>query len=76
MKGLSTHAHTGSSLLHRVSLVAKSRGYSLVAVNGLLTEVISLGAEHGFQSMRASVVAAHGLSSCPATACGIFPDQE
>ena len=32
----------------RVSLVAKSRGYSLVAVKGLLTEAISLVAEHGF----------------------------
>ena len=48
LKGLSTHSRTGSLLLHGVSLVAMSRGYSLVAVKGLLTEVISLVVEHGF----------------------------
>ena len=38
----------GSSLLHRFSLVAASRGYFLVAVLRLLTVVASLFAEHGF----------------------------
>ena len=32
----------------RFSLVVASRGYSLVAVRGLLTAVASLVAEHGF----------------------------
>ena len=32
----------GFSLLHRHSLVATSRGYSLIAVHGLLVEVPSL----------------------------------
>ena len=35
-----------------------SRGYSLVAVRGLLTAVASLVAEHGFLGEWASVVAA------------------
>ena len=33
-------------------------------VLGLLTAVASLVAEHGCSAMRASVVAAHGLSNC------------
>ena len=44
----------------RLSLAAASRGYSLVAVLGLLIAVDSLVAEHG--------------PSCP-TARGIFPNQ-
>ena len=44
----------------RLSLVVASRGYSLVAVLGLLIAAVSLVAEHGL--------------SCP-TACGIFPNQ-
>ena len=35
-----------------------------LAVHGLLIVVASLVAEHGVQGMRASVVAASGLSSC------------
>ena len=54
----------GFLLLCRLSLVAASRGYSLVAVRGLLIAVASLIAEHGLYSVQASVVAAHGLSSC------------
>ena len=46
------------------SLVVESRGYSLVAVCGLLIAVTSLVAEHGLQVVWTSVVAAHGLSSC------------
>ena len=41
------------------SLAAASRGRSLVGAHGLLFEV-----EHRLQGMRASVVAARGLSSC------------
>ena len=41
------------------SLAAASRGRSLVGAHGLLFE-----AEHRLQGMRASVVAARGLSSC------------
>ena len=38
----------GSLLLaHGLSLVAVSRGYSFIAVRGLLTAVASLVAEHG-----------------------------
>ena len=43
------------------SLVATSRGYSLVAVCMLLTEVASLVEEHGLWGARASVVVAPGL---------------
>ena len=46
------------------SLVVESRGYSLVAVCGLLIAVTSLVAEHGLSVVWTSVVAAHGLSSC------------
>ena len=45
------------------SLVATSRGYFLVAVCMLLTEVASLVEEHGLWGARASVVVAHGFSS-------------
>ena len=48
------------------------RSFSLVEVHGLLTAVVSLVAEHGFQSTD-SVVVAHGFS-CSA-AYGIFLDQ-
>ena len=48
------------------ALVAENRDYSLVAVHGLLTAVISLVRKHrfGLYGVRASVVAAHRLSSC------------
>ena len=55
--------YTGSSLLNRFfSLVAESRGYTLVVVCRLLIMVASLVAEHGLR-VRASAVAAHGLES-------------
>ena len=44
------------------SLVVESRGYSLVAVRGLLTAAASLVSEHGTQ---ASVVTAHGSAVAP-----------
>ena len=56
-----------------VSLLAVSRGFSLVVMLRLLTAAASLVAEHGLQGTQASVVVAHGLS-CSA-ACGIFPGQ-
>ena len=60
--------------VHRLSLVAASGGYSLVAVQGLLIVVVaSLVVEHGLQGVWASVVMAYRLS-CP-PACRIFPDQ-
>ena len=46
----------GSSLLPRLSLVAASRRYSLVVVQGLLTAVASLVVEHRLY--------ARGLTSC------------
>ena len=58
--------------MHGFSLIAVSRGYSLVVGHGLLTVVASLVAEHGALE--------HGLSSygtglsC-SSACGIFLDQ-
>ena len=45
------------------SLVAVSRGYSLVE-HGLLIVVASLVAEHRLQGVQASAVVARGLSSC------------
>ena len=63
---------------HGLSLVATSRGYSLV-VFGLLLAVASLVAEHGSRAHRlqgfqhVDSVVVHRLSF-PA-ACGIFPDQ-
>jgi len=59
--------------MHRLSLGAVSRGYSLFVLRELLTAVASLVAEQGLQGTWASVAVAQGLS-CPA-ACGIFPDQ-
>ena len=47
-----------------LSLVVVSRGYFLVAGFGLLTEAAALLAEDRLQSVRASVGAALGLSSC------------
>ena len=55
------------------SLVAKSRGSSLVLVHRLLVVVTSLVEEHRLEGVWASVVVAHGLS-CP-EALGIFLDQ-
>ena len=46
------------------SLVAASKGYFPVTVLEILTVVVSLVAEHGLSGKQASVVAAHGLSSC------------
>ena len=66
----------GSSVfvaVHRLSLVASSRTYSLVVVLRFLTTVSSLFAEHWLWGTRASVAMVHGLC-CP-TACGIFLDQ-
>ena len=40
------------------------QGLLFIAVCGLLIAVSSLVAEHGLQGTRASVVVAHGLSSC------------
>ena len=45
-------------------LVVASRGCSLVVVHGLHIVVASLVVEHRLQGVRASVVAALGLSSC------------
>ena len=50
-------------MLLGLSLVAESGGYSLVAVCGLLTVVASRVVEHRLWGLRASVVAAPGLSS-------------
>ena len=60
----------------RLSLVAASRGYSLVAVRGLLIAVASVVAEQRLYSAQASVdsvIVVHGLS-CPTT-CEIFLDR-
>jgi len=51
----------------------RSGGYSLVAVCGLLTVLVSLVSEHGPWGAQASVAVVHRLSC--STACGIFPDQ-
>ena len=71
----------GYSLLHvALSLLAESRGHSLVVVHGLLIAVPSFVVEHRLEGVWASVVAAHGLSSygiglsCKIP-CGIFLDQ-
>ena len=75
----------GSSLRYSsISLIAVSRGYSVVAMCRLFTVVASLVVKHRlwgtrFSSCRSrapehrSEVGAHGLS-CSA-ACGTFPDQ-
>ena len=46
------------------SLVAASKGCSLVTVLEALSVLVSLVAEHGLLGKQASAVAAHGLSSC------------
>ena len=56
-----------------LSLVAASRGYSLVVVCRLLTGVASLVAEHRLPGVKASVVVGYRFSCLKA--CGIFPDQ-
>ena len=60
------------------SLVAASRGYSLVRVCRLFTVVAFLVVEHRLYNSRASVVVARGLRSCSSQAlehrlksCGI-----
>ena len=45
------------------AFVVVRRGYSLVAVNGLLIVVTSLVAEHMLWALGLSVVQAHGLES-------------
>ena len=57
----------------QLSLVLVSQGYSLVAVWGLLTVVVSPVVEHRLCGTAAAVVAVDG-PGCPA-ACGIFLDQ-
>ena len=49
--------------VHRLSLVAASRSYSLVMVHRLLIAVASFVVEHGLQNMWTSVVVGQGLSS-------------
>ena len=58
---------------HGLSLAARSRGYSLVAVCVLLTAVASSVSEHGLSGVRSSAVVVHRLS-CPA-GCGILLGQ-
>ena len=54
----------GLRCLSGFSLVVASRGYSVVAVLGLLAPEASLVAEHGLCGARATVVVLHGLGSC------------
>ena len=79
-------ACAGFSLLHvGFSVVAESRGSSLVAVHRLLIAVASLVAEHGLWGARASAVSGPGLQSTGSivvvhrlscsTARGTFPGQ-
>ena len=63
---------TGSSLLYRISLVAVSRGSSLVVFCRPLITGASLVAQHGLWG-TGSVVVTQELG-CP-TACGMFLDQ-
>ena len=64
---------TGSLLLHAgFSLVAASKGCSLVAVQGLLVAMASLVVAQRVQARGLKVVA-HQLGN--PTACGIFPEQ-
>ena len=56
-----------------LSLVVASGGYSVISVCGLLIAVASLVAEHGLQSLWASVVEILGLSC--SVAREIFLDQ-
>ena len=46
------------------SLVAASRGSSLIVVHRLFIVVASLFVEHGLQNVQASVGAVQGLSGC------------
>ena len=63
----------GSLLLHMgLSLVAVSKGYSPVAVHGLLIVVVSLAVEHRLENTGIAVVE-HRLN-CP-VACGISPEE-
>ena len=55
MTVLGLHCCTG------FTLVAASRGYSLVAVCRLLSAMTSLVTEHGLWGMWASAAVAHGL---------------
>ena len=74
----------------RLSLVAPSRGYSVVAVLGLITEASLV--EYGLQNAWGSVAVVHGLGNCDlqalnagsvvvahrlccSMACEIFPGQ-
>ena len=63
-----------------LSLAAASGGHSLAAVQGLLTEVAFLIAEHGLQArglpwlQHTDPVAVARRLSCP-MACGILPAQ-
>ena len=59
-------------LMCKLSLGAASRGYSLAAVCGFVTEVASLVVELGLRS-KGSEALAHRLSC--SVACGIFPGQ-
>ena len=54
-----------SSLLCRLSLVAASRGYSLLRCAGFLLQWLLFCRAQAL-GVRASVVVAHGLSSCGA----------
>ena len=56
-----------------LSLVAASRGSSVVEVHRILTAVASLIAQHGLLGLQSLVVVARGLN-CP-SACGIFLNQ-
>ena len=67
------YGHARSLLLHVLSLVVASGGYSVISVCGLLIAVASLVAEHGLQSLWASVVDILGLSC--SVACEIFLDR-
>ena len=60
-------------MVHRLSVVAGSGGYSLAVVHGLLIAVPSLAEEHGLLGCMGSVVVAHGLSC--SKSCGVFLDQ-
>ena len=67
------YGRPGSLLLHMgLSLVAVSRGYSPVAVHGLLIAVVSLAVEHRIWS-TGLIVVAHRLN-CPVE-CGISPEK-
>ena len=58
----------------RLSLVAASKGYSLIVVRGLLTAVASLVAEHRFQGVYTSVIVVRGFS-CPVPCAILVPGQ-